>query len=220
MSREQRGQHLYPSELLNLLDSADFFKREGEGVSDDLQNLEQQILEGLSHGSGVFEGSIPQTLLSELGAEIFDTLLSGYLKWYRSSVIAVTQEVEQDCLAFAGYAVIERPHHLGLGVTYKMRNTTGGNGGPPAALQQIDILPGSVQVAIDASRAVRTAVAALKIEKTVHRMLGNPADIVRSTLQCRLETAYGYRQAIGDVGLSVGDEMIQVRICAAKPPAE
>ncbi len=218
MSREQGGPIPHHSNLGDLLDSANFFKREGQDVSDGLRELERQILAGLSGDSAGFAGPIPETLLSELGAEIFDTLLSGYLKWYRSTLIAVSQWAEGDCLVFAGYAEIERPHHLGLGVAYEMENVVAGNEGPASPLRRIGPIPGSVRVVIDASRPVRVAVAALQIEKTVHHRLADPAAIVRSTLQCRLEAAYGYRGPIGDVGLSIDDGVVGVTIWRAKVP--
>jgi hypothetical protein len=215
-SKEQRSPLEYPSDLSELLISADYFKREGADVSEGLAALEGQILAGLCGEPGQFDGTVPQALLSELGAEIFDTLLSKYLKWYRCSLIAVTQVAGQDHLAFAGYAQIERPHHLGLGVAYEMQTTAGANDGADTPLPKIGPVPGSVQVVIDASRPVRAAVAALKIEKTVNHKLEDPADIVRNTLQCRLESAYGYRGQISEVGLSIANELVGVTIWSGK----
>jgi hypothetical protein len=217
-SKEQSGPLEHPSDLSELLVSADFFKREGADVSDSLAAFERQILAGLSGEDGQFDGFLPQDLLSELGAEIFDTLLSKYLRWYRCSLIAVTQAAGQDYLAFAGYAQLERPHHLGLGVTYKMRSVAGGNGGGESPWPKIGLVPGSVQVVVDASKVVKATVAALQIEHTVNRKLEDPADIVRHTLQCRLEAAYGYHHHIGDVGLSIANRQVGVTICAKAGP--
>jgi hypothetical protein len=217
MSRETSGRPSDGFSLHRLLKSARFFKREDHDISAELRALECQILEGLSDGSGEFSGPIPETLLSELGAEIFDTLLSNYLKWYRSTVIAASQSCERGSLSFAAYAQMERPYRLGLGVSYEMENLASENVEPRAWLPRIVPVAGSVRVVVDASMAVRAVVAAMNIEKTVSRMLADPAEIVRKTLMCRLDAAYGYRRPIGSVGLSIADGTVNVTISNSMP---
>jgi hypothetical protein len=212
MTKEAPGRLPHDFDPCDLRESAEFFKQEGDEVSDDLQALEREILRCLTDGSGVFEGTIPQTLLPELGAEIYDTLLSNYLKWYRSSLIGVNQAADRDCLTFTGFAQIEKPHHLGLGIFYEMQDAGSESLGPATQLHKICLVPGSVKVVVEASLPVRAVIAAMKIEKTVNHMLADPADIVRKTLECRLQTAYDYCDPLGNIGLSVANGVVGVAI--------
>ncbi len=204
-------------DLHELLDAADFLKREGADVSEELRDFERRVLESLSDGTGGFHASISPTLLPEVGAEIFDTLLSGYLKWYRSRVIAVRMPAEEGRLSFAGYAQIERPWPVGLGIAYEMENAGREGDGAVNGLPRIAPVPGSIKMVIDAAVTVRAAIAAMRVEGSINQMLADPAGIVRKTLECRLKAAYGYRQPLGNIGLSIEKGVVSVAIYPASP---